>query len=329
MHNLTQIIKEIGRGRDGSRNLDDDQSYDLMSAILDGGVADLELGAILIAMRMKSESDSELRGFYHAIDARLNRLNAPSGESMPVVLPTYNGARKEANLTALLALLLRKVGIPVLIHGFIEGNGRISTASVLRELGIFPVSSISRAQESLNTEGLAFVPTGVLAPGLAELLSLRARLGVRNSGHTLVKMINPFESSALTLVSFSHPDYQAKMQRFYAEVPNTALLLRATEGEPYANPKRRPQLELWRDAKNEVIFEAEAGVIQNLPHLPESLEASVTAGWIKEVLAGHIPVPTPLVHQIAACLYGCDKAHSLNEAKALASLETSNLSMAV
>lgn len=217
------------------------------------------------------------------------------------------------------------MGIPVLIHGFIDGNGRISTATVLRELGILPVSSLERAQEALNTDGMAFVPTGVLAPGLAELLSLRAKIGVRNSGHTLVKMINPFSVAALTLVSFSHPDYQAKLQRFYSEIQNTALLFRATEGEPFANPKRRPLLELWRGGQNETLFEAEAGVIQHLPNLPDSLDPNDTAQWTLEVLAGHIPVPTPIVHQVAACLYGSGKARTLNEAKALASLETSGL----
>ena len=62
MRTYTNIIREIGRGRDGSRDLDDEQAYELMSAMLDGGVPDLELGGVLIAMRMKSESDSELRG---------------------------------------------------------------------------------------------------------------------------------------------------------------------------------------------------------------------------------------------------------------------------
>lgn len=327
MRTYTHIIREIGRGRDGSRNMDDDQAYELMSAMLDGGVPDLELGAILIAMRMKSEADSELRGFWRALDERLNRLRLPAGHIRPVILPSYNGARKEANLTALLALLLRHFNVPVLIHGFIEGNGRVSTAAVLRELGHLPQSSIARAEEALLRDGLAFVPPGVLAPGLADLLSLRGRLGVRNSAHTLVKMINPFQGEALTVVSFSHPDYQSKLRTFYQEVPLRALLLRATEGEPYANPKRRPQLELWTDGRCQVLFEAEAGVIQHLPNLPATMDASTTAEWIREVLAGHIPVPTPLVNQIAACLYGCGAADTLNQAKALASLQTSGLAI--
>ena len=321
MQQYSQYIKEIGRGAVGSRNLDEGQAHGLMCAMLDGGVPDLELGAILLAMRVKGEGAEELRGFFRAMDERTVRLNPPPSNVAPVVLPSYNGARKEANLTPLLALLLKHFGVPVLIHGMLEGGGRVSTAAVLRELDIMPVANAQKAEEALRRDGVTFLPTGAIAPGLAELLFLRARLGVRNSAHTLVKMLNPFGEDSLTVVSFSHPEYQQRLREFYGEVPVPALLLRATEGEPYANPKRRPQLELWRDSRCEVLFEAESGVLKHLPHLPENMDAAVTARWIRQALSGQVPVPAPIINQVACCLYGAGVAKSLNEAKALATLE--------
>ncbi|RTL01673.1 MAG: DNA-binding protein YbiB, partial [Neisseriaceae bacterium] len=127
MLNLTHYIKEIGRGKDGARDMSEQEAYELFGAILDGGVPDLELGAILIALRVKSEAEDELRGFYRAADERLIRLDKPSGRLTPVVIPSYNGARHQANLTALLALLLQRFHIPVLIHGPLEGMGRTGT----------------------------------------------------------------------------------------------------------------------------------------------------------------------------------------------------------
>ena len=53
MLNLTHYIKEIGRGKDGARDMSEQEAYELFGAILDGGVPDLELGAILIALRVK------------------------------------------------------------------------------------------------------------------------------------------------------------------------------------------------------------------------------------------------------------------------------------
>jgi anthranilate phosphoribosyltransferase len=148
-----QYIKEIGRGAQGSRDLSPEEARQLYAAMLDGGVPDLELGAILIALRVKGESLDEMLGFMAAIDERMNLLDMPHGRVRPVVLPSYNGARKEANLTPLLALLLQRFGVPVLVHGLLEGYGRVTSAQILRELGHMPVGSAQQAQQTLEKRG--------------------------------------------------------------------------------------------------------------------------------------------------------------------------------
>lgn len=328
MLNLTHYIKEIGRGKDGARDMSEQEAYELFGAMLDGGVPDLELGAILIALRVKSEADDELRGFYRAADERLIRLEKPSGRLNPIVIPSYNGARHQANLTALLALLLQRFHIPVLIHGPLEGMGRTGTATILRELGIMPAVTLAKAQEAMRRDGLAFVPTQVVAPGLAGLLSMRQRLGVRNSGHTLIKMIDPFAGDSVRLVSVSHPDYLQKMRDFFTGSDANVLLLRGTEGEAFANPKRRPQLELMKDGHHEVLFEAEIGPIATLPKLPDAIDAVTTANWIRAALTGQAPLPTPIVNQLACCLYASGYAQDMNQAKAIVAVETGSLAAA-
>jgi anthranilate phosphoribosyltransferase len=61
-----QYIKQIGRGMNGARELPADDAERLCAAMLDGGVPELELGAVLLALRMKTESLSELLGFHQA-----------------------------------------------------------------------------------------------------------------------------------------------------------------------------------------------------------------------------------------------------------------------
>ncbi|HCE10916.1 MAG TPA: DNA-binding protein YbiB, partial [Oxalobacteraceae bacterium] len=48
-----RFIKEIGRGKKGARSLSRDDAFQLYAAMLDGRVSDLELGAIMPAMRIK------------------------------------------------------------------------------------------------------------------------------------------------------------------------------------------------------------------------------------------------------------------------------------
>ena len=206
--------------------------------------------------------------------------------------------------------------------------GRTGTATILRELGIMPAVTLAKAQEAMRRDGLAFVPTQVVAPGLANLLSMRQRLGVRNSGHTLIKMIDPFEGDSVRLVSVSHPDYLEKMRNFFTGSDANVLLLRGTEGEAFANPKRRPQLELMKDGRHDILFEAEVGPIATLPKLPEAIDAHTTATWIRAALTGQAPLPTPLVNQLACCLYASGYAQDMNQAKAIVAVETGSLAAA-
>jgi anthranilate phosphoribosyltransferase len=314
--NFSHTIKEIGRGAKGASDLSAEDAGNLYAAILDGGVPELELGAIILALRLKGETATELGAFLDAVEARTYRLESPVGEMRPVVLPSYNGARRSANLTPLLALLLQRFGVPVLVHGLLESFGRVSSAQVFRELGVMPAANLQQAQQELDQKGLAFVPISAFSPALAEQLALRARLGVRNCAHSLVKMLDPFGGAGLLMAAATHPHYLELMREVLSARARTALLLRATEGEPFANPLRRPKLELIRDGDSQTLFEAERDSIKTSSHLPEDADARSTAEWIGKVLDKKLPLPLPLANQLVCCLYASGAARDLNEAKA-------------
>lgn len=303
---LARWIREIGRGAHAARDLPVDDARALCGAMLEGSVPPLELGAILLAYRLKGETLAELTGFMTAIDARVARLDAPGEGLRPVVLPTYNGARRMPNLTPLLALLLRRYGVPVLLHGMVEdagGSGRVTTAAILWELGIEPASSLDDAQRRLSRDAIAYVPTEVLSPSLASLLLLRERMGVRSVAHTLAKLIDPFAGRGFRVVAVTHPDYLARMHEFLAATHANALLMRGTEGEPFANPRRQPQLEAFENGAAQVLFETD-NTSTAQPVLPATIDAPATAAWTSAALAGEVPIPDPIVNELACCLRG-------------------------
>jgi anthranilate phosphoribosyltransferase len=325
---FAQVLKEIGRGGKGSRDLSVEEAHQLFGAMLDGGVPELELGGLLLALRVKTESVSELLGFSQALAERLYRLDFPAGELRPVVIGSYNGARRQPNLTPLIALLLQRMGVPTLVHGTLEGHGRVASAYIFRELGILPCGTLAQAQAALDQDKLAFVPTAVLAPGLANLLSLRNRLGVRNSGHTVAKLIDPFGGGALKLVSVTHPEVLAKTHEYFLATGDSALLMRGTEGEPYANPRRRPKIEYFHDNAVQVLFEQEHTPAEQLAELEQNTEARATAEYIRKVMAGSANLPMPIVNQLACCLYGAGYTSDFNQAKAIVAVETRGLAAA-
>ena len=288
---ISQYIKQIGR-RNGGRPLAREQAADLFGQVLDGAVSDLEVGAFCLAMRLKGETPEELCGFLDATHARLNLV--PAGERPLVVLPSYNGARRLPVLTPLLALLLARRGAAVLVHGTPTETGRVFAASVLRALDIDAMETV----RPVAPGEAAYAPTALLNARLAWLLEARQLIGLRNSAHSVVKLMNPCAGDAVIVSSYTHAEYGASMAEVFETLGATALLLRGTEGEATADARRLPAMEGFRRGRGEVLEERQSGSLATLPELPREIDAESTAAYTQDVLAGRKPVPAAIAAQV-------------------------------
>ncbi|MBC3878463.1 DNA-binding protein YbiB [Undibacterium sp. FT79W] len=302
-----RFIKEIGRGKDGARSMSSEDAASLYTAMLNGRVSDLELGAILLAMRIKGESIDEIAGFLHAARPFMLALEAPlSNNYVPVLIPSYNGARKKANLTPLLAILLARRGVPVVVHGVSHDPGRVTTAEIFSALN-FPVcSNASDVSLEMSLSRPAFIPVELLAPALARLLALRKILGVRNSTHTLVKLLQPFTTPALRLTSYTHPEYQQMLQHYFSQrAPHEAgdvFLMRGTEGETVASTGRAQQIDWIHEGEVTTLAHTQSVIVGEVENIPEQFDAATTAAWIQRVLNDEIPVPVNIAAQVEHCV---------------------------
>ncbi len=295
---ISQYIKEIGRGKQGARPLTRAQAQDLFGQVLDGAVTDLEIGAFCLAMRIKGETPEEMAGFLDATAARLQRVRARDGQPV-VVLPSYNGARRLPVLTPLLAALVARRGLPVLIHGTATETRRVFVHDLLEALDIE-----SHGQSpTLRAGQVAYVPTGVLCPGLQRLLDVRRVVGLRNSAHSLVKLMNPCDGPAVVVSSYTHPEYAVSMAAVFELTEATALLLRGTEGEVVADARRLPQMDGFIRGRRVPLQEGRKGTATDLPGLPKEVDAATTAAYIRTVLDGGQPVPDAIALQVEHILH--------------------------
>jgi anthranilate phosphoribosyltransferase len=305
--------------------LDEQDAYRLFAAMLDDGVPDLELGALLAGLQANELSLAPLLGFHRALMERCLRLVAPGTAARPVVLASHGGTREQPNLLPLIALLLRRFGVPVLVHGALNGTRGTTTAAVLRKLGIMPCARLAQAQVELVERDIAFVPTALIAPGLAKLSGACARLGFGNAMSLITRLIAPFSGASLLVAAANGARERSVLGDFFSAARLDALLLDGTEGEAFAHPLCRPELRHFRDGGSDLLFDAEAAPLRNLGTLPHATDAASTASWIRRVMAGEVPLPVPLANQIACCLYGADYTNDLNQAKAIAAIETGSL----
>jgi anthranilate phosphoribosyltransferase len=299
---IASYIKVIGRGRDGARSLDREQAHDLMSQVLDGRVTDLEIGAFALAMRIKGETVAELAGFLEAVHERCIAvpIAAPT-----VVLPSYNGSRKLPNLTALLAMLLAQHDVPVLVHGPAHDAARITTAEVFRDLGLTCADDADDIEAAWQRREPAFIRTEVLCPPLARLLAVRNVVGLRNSGHTVAKLLGGCGGAPmLRVVNYTHPDYGTLLASFLGATRADAVLMRGTEGEPVADARRQQRLDVYIAGalRPELSVPAQQGVLTQPSVLPAGSDAATTASMIQAIVSGAMPAPLPLATQTSCLL---------------------------
>ena len=310
---IAPYIKEIGRGKEGARSLSQAQAHDLMSQVLDGHVSDLEVGAFCIAMRIKGETTVELAGFLDAAQERCVPITNSLHTDGPVVLlPSYNGARKLPNLTALLALLLAQSGVSVLVHGVSKDVGRVTTADVFHDLGLPIAHHINDIGHAWSRREPVFIAIDTLCPALARLLDVRRVIGLRNPGHTVAKLLDPTRGgAALRVVNHTHPEYAEALSGFLQHTKANAMLMRGTEGEPAADPRRLPRLDIFLRGTLQagLSLPSKEGVLTELPVLPRSIDAATTAVYIQSVVSGEALAPLPITQQVG-CLIQSLKAMS-------------------
>ena len=256
------------------------------SALLEGEVNDIQLGAWWLAMRIKGETAEELAAF---VDAMHSTLAFRVKSDRPVaVLSCYNGARQLPNLTPLLAWALTQLGGRVLLHGVKHDSTRVTTHELFAALN-FPITeSVETTERALIERNMAFTPLDALHPKLAALISNRWRIGVRSTPHTVTKLLLPIDGPSVRVIALTHGDYIERMGAHIAAQPDSkALIFRGCEGEPVLHPKRAVAVR---------IFHNNASVMQDWPgvathDLPDTCDIAATVAYIESVIQGARPMP--------------------------------------
>jgi anthranilate phosphoribosyltransferase len=289
-HPFAQYIRALGKGKQGSRALTQDEAYTAMRLILRDEVEPIQLGAFLMLMRMKEETAAELAGFVEAVRDEL----AVPHDFVQVDLDwsSYAGKRRHLPWFILSALLLSENGVRVFMHGATgHTHGRLYTEEVLAQLGIEALNTWEEVAEHLETRRFAFLPLSQLSPKLNAMMALRPLMGLRSPVHTLVRLLNPL-SAPYMLQGIFHPSYRAIHQEtaVLLKQPHLAVL-KGEGGEIERNPDLEclvqsvhlgeKQDELWSPLFEQRHVKAESLDIAQMPALwrgelqDEFAEASV------------------------------------------------------
>lgn len=234
-HPFAPFIRTLGKGKNGSRALTQEEAYQAMKMILAEEVEPEQLGAFLMLMRVKEEEPEELAGM---VRAARDSLSIPDGApQVDLDWSSYAGKRRHLPWFLLATLLMAENGIRIFMHGA-SGHtaGRIYTRDVLGVFGLPACTSLAQAAEQMERYNFAYMDLEYLLPKLHEIIEMRPILGLRSPVHTQARLLNPF-SAPHVMQGIFHPGYRPVHQEaaLLLNIPHLAVI-KGEGGEIERNP---------------------------------------------------------------------------------------------
>jgi anthranilate phosphoribosyltransferase len=174
-----------------------EQARDAMGAVMDGEATPAQLGALLVALRMRGETVDELAGFATAMRERVLRVEAPDGAID--VVGTGGDKSGTFNISTAAAIVVAAAGVPVAKHGNRAITSASGSSDVLDALGIVIQQSPDEAAESLREDGFAFLFAPGFHPAMMHAGPTRREIGVRTAFNLIGPMTNPAGVSRLVV----------------------------------------------------------------------------------------------------------------------------------
>jgi anthranilate phosphoribosyltransferase len=199
---MQQWLKEVARGKRGSKDLDYQQTKEVAQSIINGDATDAQIAAYLIALRLKTESPEELLAFVHAFGDHSEKIESTQQPIIDLASP-YNG-RNSFTGSIPTAILMAEYGLPVFLHGSdsLPPKYGIAIKEILLHLGVNVSQPKPGLAKTLVDTNIAFASTEVFCPSLGNLREIRKELGVRTLFNTVEKLLNLANADTLMMGAY-------------------------------------------------------------------------------------------------------------------------------
>lgn len=217
---LAPYVRIVAQGKGRARSLTQQEAQEAMSIMLSGQAAPEAIGALLMVLRLRGETDAEIAGFTAALRQRSCHL-----PKVDLDWPSYAAGRSRgAPLFALAAKLVTQAGYRVALHGWNAHQGQGADLRVALD------------EVQILGEGLVYYPLEQLCPAAFDLLRLREDLGLRSCINTVLRMWNPCGAGASVQGVF-HPSYRGLQSRAAALLGDANLtVIKGGGGEFECHP---------------------------------------------------------------------------------------------
>jgi len=182
---IKRILDQLLSGTD----LEAAEMEALIGAIMDGELDHAQVAGLLVALRAKGESATEVAAAARAMRARALGVAAPA-DAIDTCGTGGDGA-ETINISTASALVAAAGGVPVAKHGNRSVSSKCGSADVLEALGVRLDLDRQALAVLLEEIGIAFLFAQKLHPAMAAVVPVRRTLGVRTVFNLLGPLTNP------------------------------------------------------------------------------------------------------------------------------------------
>ncbi|MEO8288987.1 MAG: anthranilate phosphoribosyltransferase [Chloroflexota bacterium] len=183
---ITEAIDKLVRGE----SLDDVEAAGAMEEIMDGVATPVQIGALLIALRMKGETVDEITGLARVMRSRAIPVD-PGISNLVDTCGTGGDRSGTFNISTAAALVASAAGVPIAKHGNRAMSSQCGSADVLEALGVQINLDAEEVARCVRHVGIGFMFAPLFHPAMKHAGPVRRELGVRTVFNILGPLTNP------------------------------------------------------------------------------------------------------------------------------------------
>lgn len=172
-------------------HLEVDEAEAVMQQIMSGQATESQIGAYLMALRMKGETTDEITGSARAMRNAAHKV--PTNVDADLLDTCGTGGDKSGsfNISTTVAFVAAGAGIPVAKHGNRAATSKCGSADVLAELGVNLDLTPEQVGRCVDEIGIGFLFAVKLHPAMRYAIGPRRELGIRTIFNILGPLTNP------------------------------------------------------------------------------------------------------------------------------------------
>ena len=184
------MIREAIAKLADKENLSSEEAREVMEEIMSGEATPSQMGAFLMALRMKGETAAEITGCARAMRAHVTQVVPRSGPLLDTCGTGGDGACT-FNVSTAAAFVIAGAGVPVAKHGNRSVSSNCGSADVLEALGVNINLGPEEVARCIDEAGIGFLFAPRLHPAMKNAITPRREMGIRTVFNLLGPLTNP------------------------------------------------------------------------------------------------------------------------------------------